>query len=639
MSMISSEVKFEDNFLFRSCRSVTTTPDISLTELVANAWDAGATNVYITIPDEEGEIISIEDNGVGMTDVEFDQRWMTLNYDRQKRQGNKVIFPPDVEEYNRIAYGRNGIGRHGMLCFAPYYTVETWKDGVCNQYDIAITSGESPYKITNHLTSTKEGHGTKIYTYVHDHHPKADEMKDIISARFLYDPRFLVRINGNVLDLSQHRGLFEQKNITLDNRVSLSLTVIDSTKTAKKSQQHGIAFWIGGRLVGKPSWSYGEFQFLDGRLKPAKRYTIIVQTDDLINEVLPDWTGFVETAKIREVYSQLKDYVDELMKNVMSGQIKDVQLSVIEDTREQLEGLQVSGQRKVSTFIEEVTMKHPVISQDFLRIAVEAVINVEKARKGQQLLSRLSEMSSDDLDKLSDMLQNWDINDVLSVLDEIDRRITVIEAINRLHTEKNTDELHTLHPLVLNARWLFGTEFDSPMFVSNVALSTVIKKLFKDKDYDSNYLTNPKKRPDIVALKQYSIKAVCTDRADIESGHIMKPDQILIIELKRGDFEIKPEEVMQAENYTRQIKKSAVLHRNATIHTFVVGCSIGDVDHHKENASGIIDVVTYGQLIETASQKLFRLRDQLKEHYESIGDKSIVEKALKQPAQMKISDF
>lgn len=107
-------------------------------------------------------------------------------------------------------------------------------------------------------------------------------------------------------------------------------------------------------------------------------------------------------------------------------------------------------------------------------------------------------MSEEDLDKLADMLKNWDINDVLTVLDEINRRIVVIEAIDRLHTDENTDELHTLHPLVLNARWLFGTEFDSPMFVSNVTLNTVVRTLFNEKDYDSSYLANPKKRPDIV---------------------------------------------------------------------------------------------------------------------------------------------
>lgn len=634
---IKSAVQFEEDFIYRSCRTVTTTPDISITELVANAWDAGAINVFITIPDEEGEVISVEDDGTGMSDEQFMQRWMTLTYDRQKRQGKKVEFPCDIESYSRIAYGRNGIGRHGMLCFSNYYFVETWKDGICNKYDISVSSGDSPFTITDHISFSKEGHGTKIYTYVNRHLPNVEYMIDIISARFLYDPRFTVKINNKTVDLLQHKGFYEQKDIVLENGVSLNLTVIDSTKTARKSQLHGIAFWICGRLVGNPSWTYDNFQFLDGRLKPAKRYTIVVQTSDLIDEVLPDWTGFIGTLKIKEVYIQLKKHIDEFISKVMYEQIKDIQFSVIEETREQLEGLQTRGKREVSAFIEEVTTKNPIVSQDFLISAVQAVISIEKARKGEQLLMQLSKMSPDDLDKLSDMLNNWDINDVLAVLDEIDKRIVVIEAINRIFEDKNTDELHTLHPLVLNARWLFGSEFDSPMFVSNSALSTVVKTLFKEDDYDLSYINNPRKRPDIVVLKNYSLKAVCTDRIDSECGGIMKPDQILIIELKRGGFEITPEEVGQAENYVRQIRKSAVLHKNATIHAFVVGCSIGDVDTHKETLSGIIDVITFGQLVETSSQKLFRLREQLNEHYNSMGNESIVEQALKQPVQLQLN--
>jgi len=628
-------IQFEDDFIYRNCRSITSTPDIALTELVANAWDAGALNIHITIPSEMGDMISIEDDGVGMNDQEFHQRWMTLNYDRQKRQGGTVEFPPDVEAYKRIAYGRNGVGRHGMLCFSNNYLVETWKDGTCYKYAIAVTSGDAPFRITHQENYKKEGHGTKISTYVHQHLPNAENMTDIISARFLYDPRFVVMINGKAVDLLQHKGLFEQKDIILENGIKLHLTVIDSTKTARKSQQHGIAFWVSGRLVGSPSWTYGNYQFLDGRVKVAKRYTMVVQTDDLMDDVLPDWTGFIDSPRIKEVYAQFKKHVDAFINNVMAEQIKDVQLSVIQETRDQLETLQLSEQREVSAFIEEITEKNPVISQDFLKLAVEAVISIENSRKGEQLLAQLGKMSPEDLDKLSDLLTSWDIDDILIVLDEIDRRIVVVEAINRLQSDKTVDELHTLHPLVLNARWLFGAEFDSPMFVSNSALSTVIKTLFKDKEYDSSYISNPRKRPDIVALKNYSLKAVCTDRVDADSNGIMKPDQILIVELKRGGFEITSDEVAQAENYVRQIKKSGSLHKDATIHAYIVGCSIGDVDTHKETSSGILDVVTFGQLVETANIKLFRLKDQLQDHYSHIGNESIVEQALKSPKQLK----
>lgn len=131
-----------------------------------------------------------------------------------------------------------------------------------------------------------------------------------------------------------------------------------------------------------------------------------------------------------------------------------------------------------------------------------------------------------------------------------------------------------------------------------------------------------------------TFNAVCTDRIDTNAGGIMKPDQILIIELKRGGFEIEYNEVQQAMNYMRQIKKSGVLHKNSSIHAFVVGATIGDIDTRQENTSGILDVLTYSQLVETAKIKLFRLKEQLSEHYDSIDDKSLVEKALNTQKQL-----
>ena len=68
--MDNNAVSFEENYIFRNNRSITSNNDIALTEFVANAWDAGAHNVDITIPFEEHEKIVVEDDGTGITDEE-----------------------------------------------------------------------------------------------------------------------------------------------------------------------------------------------------------------------------------------------------------------------------------------------------------------------------------------------------------------------------------------------------------------------------------------------------------------------------------------------------------------------------------------------------------------------------------------
>lgn len=636
---VESQIRFEEGFIRSTNRSITSQPDIAITEFVANAWDAGAFNVQITIPYMPDDWISVEDDGTGMTDEEFHERWLTLKYDRQKHQGKLVLFPADVESYSRTAFGRNGVGRHGMFCFANDYYVETWRDGSGHKYHIAQSSGSAPFDIIESESFEKEGHGTKVFARVSQNLPSASAMEEIISVRFLFDPKFIVRINDRQVSLWDCKGLQVEEDIVLCNDIHLHVSILDSSKSAVKMQQHGIAFWVSRRLVGSPSWTYNGIQFLDGRGKAAKRYTVIIQTDDLIDEVKPDWSGFISSSsRAKNFFEEFEPCMMEYLRNILRERIQEVQDEVIQETSYTLRDLGRYDQREVSGIIEAITQKDPTISPKKLQTTIEAVAEIKRAKKGDYLLQQLSRMRPDEIDKLSDMLTEWNVNDILYVLSEIDRRIVVIEAIERLQGDKSTDELHTLHPLVLDARWLFGPEFDSPYFTSNRALATVVKSLFKDGDYDQAELSNPKKRPDIVCLKQSSLKAVCTDRKD-EAVGLVKPDQILLIELKRGGSKIEAAEYSQAANYVRQIKKSQSLHSSASIHAFVVGAEIGDIDPHVNTDSGIIDVVTYSLLVDTARGRLFRLREQLSEHYDSMDQESIVEKALKKPEQVKAPGF
>lgn len=62
---------FEDDYLVKSLGNIVRDAEYALTELVANAWDAGATKVNIVVPTQLGGLIRVTDNGVGMTLDEF----------------------------------------------------------------------------------------------------------------------------------------------------------------------------------------------------------------------------------------------------------------------------------------------------------------------------------------------------------------------------------------------------------------------------------------------------------------------------------------------------------------------------------------------------------------------------------------
>lgn len=42
-----------------------------------------------------------------------------------------------------------------------------------------------------------------------------------------------------------------------------------------------MAIWQSGRLIGEPSWALGANIILDGRTQEAKKYSIVIETNDL----------------------------------------------------------------------------------------------------------------------------------------------------------------------------------------------------------------------------------------------------------------------------------------------------------------------------------------------------------------------
>lgn len=179
---------FEEDYLLRELGQVAHVPQVALTELVANAWDAGATRVDLILPGEIGGRLTVTDNGHGMTPAQFKKRWMTLRYDRLKHQGPNVEFPTGRSARPRRAYGRNGVGRHGLLCFADAYEVQTWRDGVLATFVVGTGSGPSPFVLHSETLDQREGSGTQLAVSVMRKLPDADEVLTVLAARFVHDP-------------------------------------------------------------------------------------------------------------------------------------------------------------------------------------------------------------------------------------------------------------------------------------------------------------------------------------------------------------------------------------------------------------------------------------------------------------------
>jgi hypothetical protein len=617
---------FEDDYLVKSLGNIVRDSEYALTELVANAWDAGATKVNIVIPTQQNGLIKVIDNGVGLTSDEFKQRWMKLGYNRQKHQGLQVGFPPNVDGGKRRAYGRNGIGRHGMFCFADSYLVSTKRTGTISEFEIELSSGEHPFIIRSEKVVKGEGFGTTVQAEVVRNLPDADSIRETISARFIHDPRFVVSVNGTALSLALHPGADAPVTLNVPDCGEVEIVLLDTQKSARTKQKQGFAFWVQNRLVGEPSWTMGSFTPIDGRGIFGRRFTILVRCDCLEAELEPDWSGFKKGARRTAFFKALNDFALEKYQEFSKEKIDETKRRAFEDNLSSIRPLSGAGRVEVATFVETVVEREPTIKPESLSTAIQAIINLQRTKSGQRLLEKLSALPSDDVEALDRLLSEWSAQDALTVLDEIDHRIGTVRAIELLESKKETDELHTLHPLVTEARWLFGAEFETNEYASNVSLKNAVNTVFKAQTKPQDY-PNWRKRPDLLLLADSTISAVALEEIGLKDG-LAGIRKVLLLELKKGDSKIGREELNQAEAYVDAIRNSGCITGNFFIQSFVLGSRV-EVNVTLEKSLSVNGVqhaaikgVCYSTLTQTASKRLFKLKERLEDRYAAVSQGS-----------------
>lgn len=181
-----------------------------LGEAISNSWDADAKNVWIDI-DRENSTFSIKDDGIGMTDEDFQNKFLKIGYSKRK-EGQRV------SDKKRPYIGAKGIGKLALLSCADRVSVfSKTKDtdyvgGVIDntELDQAITDDLAPqeYPLENLdfglIKGLTDGHtqGTIVVFQNMKEQMKNSQayIKKVLAMSFkfsLIDEDFTIHVNGD----------------------------------------------------------------------------------------------------------------------------------------------------------------------------------------------------------------------------------------------------------------------------------------------------------------------------------------------------------------------------------------------------------------------------------------------------------
>lgn len=544
-----------------------------LSEVVANAWDADAQLVDIKINSKD-KIITVTDDGHGMTEKDLNSKFLTVGYMRRERE---AITP----KFKRKVMGRKGIGKLSLFSIANTIEVHSVKDGQKNGLIMRL----------DEIQNVIKAHGSAVYNPQPVDPNKitikggtqiilTDLRKDISRTQTFLRKR-LARRFAVIGKASKFTVSVDQENISIQDRDYFKKLqylwtfgpqpdiqeYIDNATNVEKYkhlddgqfESEGVKYSVSG-WIGTFAYS-GDAKTEDESLNNISvivrgklaQEDILSEFGDagvyatyLIGEVQADFLdvddkGDIATSSRQRLieddprYLALKNYLNEKLAQIRTvwtayrnseGEAEARKNPVIDDWFKELGTDTRSKAKSLFGKINQMTIDEKAKSKLF----VHGVLAFESFRYKDQL-NALDNISVNDLGALATIFQNFDDIEANMFYQITKERIAVIDALRQKLSDDVREKVMQEH--IFRHLWLLD-----PMWER--ATETAIMEQQVRKEFDGI----------AAGLNDEETKG----RLDIKYKNTA--GKHVIIELKRASVSITTEEIIkQIRKYIKALEK------------------------------------------------------------------------------------
>lgn len=468
----------------------------TVAELISNAWDADATNVWATIPfgeswEEDSEIVLL-DNGNGMTRAIAQEAYLVVGYKRRlSRFGNH-------SEGGRLVHGRKGIGKLAAFGTAGVLECRTVRDGFQTAFrldydEIRKLSPAEDYKVepleVEPLTTPDGGlleSGTQI-RLTRLKLKKAisqDQFLRSMSRRFAIDStQMTVTINGN-LAISRY-DIDTEFRFPKDGTPGDDVHVADdgwaeetvdgkpvrwwigfTAKPLGEDQQQGVSILANGKMAQRP-FRFEKVQGTTGQL--GQEY--------LVGEVVADWIDFgtdIEDDLIQSNRDQLQLEDARLVPLLewgrrrlawalrQRGELRTAKsITSLEENPALTELLEdfTPTERKRLLNVARAVARTPEIDDEGIASTMRSVVDAQSDRAVREMMERIEEEEDPFQEKMWGLVHEFGLIDARRNLSIIEARLQTIGKLKSA-IASGAKEVPDLHQIVVADPWLLDPRWN-----------------------------------------------------------------------------------------------------------------------------------------------------------------------------------
>ena len=523
-------------------------------ELVANAWDANATRVEITIPDtpidQECSEIVIKDDGIGMSDTDVREKYLVIGRDRREQEKLEKTPPP----YKRRIMGRKGIGKFSAFGIAKEIVVESAKDNAISHFrmnydELLEKADERVIKLPQLPATGDVSKGTKItLKYIIKFKKRRisiDILRRGLVRRFavIGAKDFEVVINGTPIspedrdlkrliatDMNGDPYLWEYNETEIKSEtgwpVSGWIGALSRTSPSIDKVERGIVLMARGKLVQEPfvfdavvgqqfalSYLIGELhaEFVDEAEDTIATTRNSLVWDTEANIALKEW-GQKEVNKIASLWAKKR------------SKDKKRRLQEHPQYREFMEQAEEIGNKRAlklaDQLIRQAIEKNPIADAEEVEPLIQMCLNFLEFDAFWEIATDLTETDFEDTEKLVNLIREWQIVEAKEMARVSAGRIKAIEKFQKL-IENNALEVPELHNFLKEFPWMIDPRWT--LVVDELKYSDVLDDEFR------------KNKP--VLEKNRRMDFIC----------VREGTNLIVVEIKRPNLKVSVAELNQIE--------------------------------------------------------------------------------------------